>query len=149
MEINMWFLYGFNGFKSHAKYKDLVDLIIYSHDESDNILDEFCQNSSNWRLILSNNHAWIWKADKQELMEVSIEKLVFRPQKRSLKYKTFNSVEKKYLKDPYTLDEIIECLQLSNFKIKKKMKDILAISGDINFYITLWIQNYQLFIFKG
>ncbi len=24
MNINMWFLYGFNGFKSHAKSKDLL-----------------------------------------------------------------------------------------------------------------------------
>lgn len=81
MEVRMWFLYGFNGFRSHAKSKDLVDLIVYSYDESDKTLDQFYQNDSNWRLILSNNHAWIWKTDKQELMEVSIEKLIFRPQK--------------------------------------------------------------------
>lgn len=142
MDINMWFLYRFNGFKSHAKSKDLVDLIIYSHEESVKTLDQFYQNDSNWRLILSNNHAWIWKTDKQELMEVSIEKLIFKPQKRSLKYKSFSSIEKKYLKDPYTLDDIIECLQFIDFKTKKKTKDILALSGDINFYITLWIQNY-------
>ncbi|WP_302820980.1 hypothetical protein [Fusobacterium ulcerans] len=142
MEVRMWFLYGFNGFRSHAKSKDLVDLIVYSYDESDKTLDQFYQNDSNWRLILSNNHAWIWKTDKQELMEVSIEKLIFRPQKRSLKYKSFSSIEKEYLKDPYTLDEIIECLQFTDFKTKKKTKEILAISGDINFYITLWIQNY-------
>ena len=120
----------------------MVDLIIYSHEESVKTLDQFYQNDSNWRLILSNNHAWIWKTDKQELMEVSIEKLIFKPQKRSLKYKSFSSIEKKYLKDPYTLDDIIECLQFIDFKTKKKTKDILALSGDINFYITLWIQNY-------
>lgn len=142
MDVKMWFLYGFNGFKSHAKSKDLVDLIIYLHGESDKTFDQFYQNDSNWRLILSNNHCWIWKTDKQELMEVSIEKLIFKPQKRSLKYKYFSSIEKKYLKDPYTLDEVIECLQFTHPKTKKKTKDILAISGDINFYIALWIQNY-------
>lgn len=142
MNINMWFLYGFNGFKSHVKSKDLVDLIIYSHEESAKTLNQFYHNNFNWRLVLSNNHAWIWKTDKQELMEISIEKLTFKPQKRSIKYKSFSSIEKKYLKDPYTLDEIIECLQFTDFKTKKKIKDILANTGDINFYITLWIQNY-------
>ena len=142
MDINMWFLYGFNEFKNHAKYKDLVDLIIYSHEESDKTFDQFYQNSSNWKLILSNNHCWMWKTDKQELTEVSIEKLMFKPQKRSLKYKYFSSIEKKYLKDPYTLDEVIELLQFTHSKTKKKTKDILTIPGDTNFYITLWIQNY-------
>ncbi|MGL5022713.1 MAG: hypothetical protein ACRC5S_05365 [Cetobacterium sp.] len=141
MNINMWFLYGFNGFKSHAKFKELVDLIIYLHDEPDKTLDQFYQNNFNWRLILSNNHCWIWKTDKQELVEVPIEKLLFKPQKRSLKYKDFSSVEKKYLKDPYSLDEIIECLQFFHFDKKKRVKAILATSGDINFYIALWIQN--------
>ena len=142
MNINMWFLYGFNGFKSHAKSKELVDLVIYSHDEPNKTFDQFYQNNSNWRLILSNNHCWIWKTDKQELVEVPIEKLIFKPQKRSLKYKDFNSVEKKYLKDPYLLDEIVELLQFTDSKTKKKTKDIINISGDMNFYITLWIQNY-------
>lgn len=141
MKINMWFLYGFNGFKSHAKSKELVDLIIYSHDEPDETLDQFYQNDFNWRLILSNNHCWIWKTDKQELTEVPIEKLMFKPGKKSFKYKDFNSVEKKYLKDPYSLDEIIECLQFFHFDTKKRVKAILATSGDINFYIALWIQN--------
>lgn len=141
MNINMWFLYGFNGFKSHAKSKELVDFI-YLHDEPDKTLDQFYQNNSNWRLILSNNNCWIWKTDKQELIEVPIEKLIFKPQKISFKYKDFSSVEKKYLKDPYSLDEIVELLQFTDSKAKKKTKDILNISGDKNFYITLWIQNY-------
>lgn len=141
MNINMWFLYGFNGFKSHAKSKELVDLVIYLHDEPDKTLDQFYQNNSNWRLILSNNNCWIWKTDKQELIEVPIEKLIFKSEKKSFKYKDFNSVEKKYLKDPYSLDEIIECLQFRHSNTKKKIKDILATSGNINFYITLWIQN--------
>ncbi|MEG0237940.1 MAG: hypothetical protein RR523_14840 [Cetobacterium sp.] len=41
--------------KSHAKSKELVDLIIYSHDEPDKTLDQFYQNNFNRRLILSNN----------------------------------------------------------------------------------------------
>ena len=48
MEVRMWFLYGFNGFRSHAKSKDLVDLIVYSYDESDKTLDQFYLNDSNW-----------------------------------------------------------------------------------------------------
>lgn len=140
--INMWFLYGFNEFKSHAKSEKLVDLVIYLHDEQDNKkYDQFYHNNSNWRLILSNNHCWIWKTDKQELMVVPIEKLIFRPHKKSLRYKHFSSIEKKYLKNPYTLDEIVECLEFIHSNTKKKVKDILADSGDFNFYITLWIQN--------
>lgn len=141
MKVKMYFLYGNNDFKNHAKSKDLIDLVIYSNDESDEALDRFYHNDSNWRLILSNNHAWIWKTDNQELIEVPIKNLTFIPKQRSLKYKSFRSIEKKYLKDPYTLDEIIECLEFVDFKNKEKTKDILAVSKSNNFYITSWIQN--------
>lgn len=141
MEVKMYFLYGNNTFKNHAKSKDLIDLVIYSTDKSDEELDKFYLNDSNWKLTLSNNQAWIWKTDNQELMEISIKTLTFKPKKRCIKYKSFSSIEKKYLKEPYTLDEIVECLEFENSKIKEKVKAILAMSGSTNFYIALWIQN--------
>ena len=82
MEVKMYFLYGNNTFKNHAKSKDLIDLVIYSTDKSDEELDKFYLNDSNWKLILSNNQAWIWKTDNQELMEISIKTLTFKPKKK-------------------------------------------------------------------
>ena len=113
-EIKMWFLYGYNGFKSHAKDKDLVDLVMYLHCEPDGTFRQFYDSDSNWRLILSENNCWIWKTDIQELMTVPIENLIFMPQRRYIRYKHFSSIEKKYLKDPCSIDEIIECLEFKN-----------------------------------
>lgn len=141
MKINMWFLYGDNEFKSHAKDNKEVDLIIYSHNNIEESAVEFYRNDSTWQLILSNNNCWIWQTDYQELIEVPIKNLILMPKNRHIKYKYFSSIEKKYLKNPYTVEEIIECLEFSNEILKKKTKEILKSSGTINFYITKWIQN--------
>lgn len=141
MTVNMWFLYGHNGFKNHAKNNGIVDLIIYSHDESEETLLEFYQKDSNWKLILSNNNCWIWKIDEQELIEVPINRLILMPKDRYIRYKYFESIEKKYLKNPYTAEEIIKYLEPSDEILKRKFKIILTASQSKNFYITEWIQN--------
>lgn len=141
MTVNMWFLYGHNGFKNHAKNNGIVDLIIYSHDESEETLLEFYQKNSNWKLILSNNNCWIWKTDEQKLIEVPINRLILMPKDRYIRYKYFESIEKKYLKNPYTDEEIIKYLEPSDEILKRKFKIILTDSQSKNFYITEWIQN--------
>lgn len=141
MKINMWFLYGDNEFKSHAKDSKEVDLIIYSHNNIEESAVEFYRNDSTWQLILSNNNCWVWQTDYQELIEVPIKNLILMPKNRHIRYNYFSSIEKKYLINPYTVEEIIECLEFSNEILKKKIKEILKSSGTVNFYITKWIQN--------
>lgn len=141
MKINMWFLYSDNGFKNHAKDSKKVPLIIYSYDEGEEEATEFYHRDFNWQLILSNNNCWIWKTEHQELIEIPIKNLILMPKSRYIRYKYFCSIEKKYLKNPYTLEAIIECLEFSNETIKKKTQATLKSYGTINFYITKWIQN--------
>ena len=60
---------------------------------------------------------------------------------RYIRYKYFESIEKKYLKNPYTAEEIIKYLEPSDEILKRKFKIILTASQSKNFYITEWIQN--------
>ena len=145
MDINMWFTYkcASLNFRDYAKEEKHCPIVIYLYKHPDDGEEslEFYNSSFDWNLILSDKKFWIWKPKEKELAEISYEKIFLFPKRTIKKYKKFEYIEKKYLKNPSTIDEIVEGLKLSDKNLKKKIKEILKNSESKNFYISEWVQN--------
>ncbi|MHD0319048.1 hypothetical protein [Fusobacterium sp. THCT1E2] len=139
MEVKMWFSFEVTEYKSHAKNEEFVNIIVYLNKTKNH--KKIWLENSNWRLLLTNSHCWIWKTDKQELIETGIEDIRLLLKTNPIKFKYFSSIITKYMKNPCSLDEIMEELSFSSPENKKKTNNILLSSGEKEFYLTSWIQN--------
>ena len=144
-DINIWFSYNFNGVKSHARYKEYTNILIYKYKIEEKKYMDFLCDELNWILILSLKKFWLWKPDVKELVELNIKDIRLSlgyPSYQSNKEFSFSNEAKiieKYLSSPLSIEEILKILNIQDSFKKDEVEKKLAI--DSKFFIASWVQN--------
>lgn len=144
-DINIWFSYNFNGVKSHARYKEYTNILIYKYKIEEKKYMDFLCDELNWILILSLKKFWLWKPDVKELVELNIKDIrlfLGYPSYQSNKEFSFSNEAKiieKYLSSPLSIEEILKILNIQDSFKKNEVEKKLAI--DSKFFIASWVQN--------
>ena len=144
-DINIWFSYNFNGVKSHARYKEYTNILIYKYKIEEKKYMDFLCDELNWILILSLKKFWLWKPDVKELVELNIKDIrlfLGYPSYQSNKEFSFSNEAKiieKYLSSPLSIEEILKILNIQDSFKKDEVEKKLAI--DSKFFIGSWLKN--------